>query len=461
MTHLTPEQVQAVAQGTPDALAQSHAETCPACRAALVDARGRVRLLAGLRAQTLSDVAFRRVEARLMEQVDEGLAPRWNPWRFALLGLSAAAVGALALVAFSPRPVAPPAPTVAVAPPQAPVPVAYLPLTVLRVPGETRVAAGASWRALAAGDVLAEGARLSGGPVVLAAGSRQAWSVQGEFSLGRGASVALEVGSLVAAVQGAPAQVLAASSGLSATDAVFSVSRTAAEMVVEVAQGEVDAFEASDARAPHRRLVAPTRVRFALGQPLLAGAVEAPQGVEAPRVPRQPWARVDTAALPRGSRLSLDGLALGQAPAGFLWEAGRARLSVTPPGQPTQVRFLDLVGGKELALAASPAAPERTVEVEPDAEALSRVMADLRRQTPKLQACYEKWLKAHPQAEGEVVLTLTVSARGHVTRAAVQGEGLSPESAGCLSRTARTLVLPALGSEQDLELPLLLRQAGR
>ena len=100
---------------------------------------------------------------------------------------------------------------------------------------------------------------------------------------------------------------------------------------------------------------------------------------------------------------------------------------------------------------------------EPDAAALARVMAELKRQTPKLSACYEKWLKANPQASGEVVLELTVSAQGRVKKARLPegSKGISAASAECLVTTAKTLVLPPLGVEATLEQPLVLRPPGR
>ena len=51
--------------------------------------------------------------------------------------------------------------------------------------------------------------------------------------------------------------------------------------------------------------------------------------------------------------------------------------------------------------------------------ALAQVMEDLRRQTPKLRSCYEKWLKANPNASGQGDLVLVVNAKGVVKRADV------------------------------------------
>jgi hypothetical protein len=88
-------------------------------------------------------------------------------------------------------------------------------------------------------------------------------------------------------------------------------------------------------------------------------------------------------------------------------------------------------------------------------------MSELRSQTPKLAACYEKWLKSNPTAQGEVTLELTVSAKGKVKRANVGASSISPASAECLVRTAKSLVLSPLGAEATLEVPLVLRSPGR
>ena len=55
MTHLTPEELELATGGQ----AFAHLPDCEACRAAVADTRGRVRLLRGLSHYTLSDMAFR------------------------------------------------------------------------------------------------------------------------------------------------------------------------------------------------------------------------------------------------------------------------------------------------------------------------------------------------------------------------------------------------------------------
>jgi hypothetical protein len=141
---------------------------------------------------------------------------------------------------------------------------------------------------------------------------------------------------------------------------------------------------------------------------------------------------------------------------------GLHQLNLSPPGQPPQERFIDLVGGAPFLVALQALELDRDVEApEPDARALGRVLEDLKRQTPRLRACYEKWLKANPSASGQVDLVLVVTAKGAVKRAEVKGDPMSPESAACLKTTAKALVLSPLGSEQELEVPLVLTPGKR
>src|SRR5262245_22327223 len=106
MSHLEPDDIEAAAQGT----AFPHLEGCAACREAVRDAKGRRALLKGLKPYTLSDVAFRRVEAKLAEQLEEGVPSGWR-WVWWLLP-AAAATAALVFFALDvSRPVSPkPAP---------------------------------------------------------------------------------------------------------------------------------------------------------------------------------------------------------------------------------------------------------------------------------------------------------------------------------------------------------------
>jgi hypothetical protein len=162
---------------------------------------------------------------------------------------------------------------------------------------------------------------------------------------------------------------------------------------------------------------------------------------------------LDASGLAVGAHLSLDGVPLGEAPLVTLVSGGRHRLTVAPPGEAVTESWVELSGRFVVPSGAAP--PEA---VEPDAEALARINRELQRQRPKLQVCYEKWLKADPRATGEVELHLRVAASGRVKAADVTG---APPGApaDCLVRAARALTLPALGGEVELELPLQLRSS--
>ncbi|MBL8916341.1 MAG: hypothetical protein JNM17_36915, partial [Archangium sp.] len=106
MSHLDQDQLEAADVQTVHA---EHLKTCADCRRAVSLARGRQKLLRGMKPYTLSDMAFRRVEARLEEQVREGLpasslgATPW--WRWLAFGAAAVAATALALMFITREPV--------------------------------------------------------------------------------------------------------------------------------------------------------------------------------------------------------------------------------------------------------------------------------------------------------------------------------------------------------------------
>jgi hypothetical protein len=243
-------------------------------------------------------------------------------------------------------------------------------------------------------------------------------------------------------------------------ESVFRVERTAAEVVLDVASGEVLVFDESTAQ--RRAMTAPARVRWADGTALEQGVAEPTVAFATPAGTKAPVVTLDLSGLPDGTAVSIDGQGFGETPFSLALEPGRHRVALTPKGQATQERFIDLVGGAPFLLGLAPLQADRDVEApEPDARALARVLEDLRRQTPKLRACYEKWLKANPSASGQVDLVLVVTATGGVKRADVKGDPISPESAACLKTTAKSLVLSPLGSEQELEVPLVLTPGKR
>jgi len=280
---------------------------------------------------------------------------------------------------------------------------------------------------------------------------------EGSFAVGGQAMVVLGAGSIGAL---GDVEVLAGARRVMAVDAAFRVERTAAEIVLDVASGEVTLF---DEGSSQRRVVkSPARVRWADGTALELGVTEPVSSWKPPAAPKAPAAKLDLGALPEGTLLSVDDLSYGTTPFSFMLEAGRHKVQVTPPGKPMQERFIDLTGGQPFLFTMAPEVVEREVEApEPDAQALARVMEDLRRQTPKLRACYEKWLKANPNASGTVDLVLVVNAKGGVKRADVKGDPISRESVTCLKTTAKMLVLSPLGSEQELEVPLVLTPGKR
>lgn len=453
--HLSNEQLDRLADGQADATLEAHLGACAECRKAVHQAKGLQKLLGGVKPYTLSDMAFRRVEAKLMEQVEEGLPARWPTWLKLVLPM--AAVAAAALVVWAPwkesaveRPVVP----VAI---KRPTPKAFPPMTTTYASADAKVRVGdEAWRALRANDAVKSGAALAGGRAVLASAGGVVLEAEGSLAVGGQAMVVLGAG--VVGAQG-DSEVLAGSRRVMSTDAAYLVERTAAEVVVEVARGEVEIFDETSAQ---RRVVkSPARLRWADGTPLEHGVSEPVTRWTPASAPALPGAFLDLSDLPEGTTISIDGQLVGTTPFTLLLSAGRHGLQVTAPGKPLVERFVDLVGGQPFVFNLAPEV-ERPVEApEPDAKAIARVLEDLRRQTPKLRSCYEKWLKANPSASGTVDLVLIVDAKGAVKKASVKGDPISNESVACLKTLAKTLVLSPLGSEQELEVPLVLTPGKR
>lgn len=459
MSHLEPEAIEAAARQAPIGEEATHLAGCVECRGHVRRAQGRQRLLAGMKPYTLSDMAFRRVEARLEEAVAAGdAAPSGWRWLWWVGGAVAAAALAFLVVSSDsglPALVMIPRPQVATA--AAP----FHPLTVLSAaPGAQTHRGDMVWRALSVGDVATSGDAISADSAVLAPDADVAWGLraEGSLSLGGAASLTLGAGEVVARV-GSPIEVLASSRRVLASTALFSVSRTGAEVVLQVAEGEV---EVVDSVTAERRVVkAPLALRWSDDSALKDGRVEPLRALVAPKIPSRPWARFDARTLVSGTAVSLDGLHLGTAPFVELVTAGRRRLGLTPPGTGTRESWADLIGGQPFTAKIETPSLENDGP-EPDAEALARVMTELRRQRPKLASCYDKWLKANPNAQGEVVLELVVGAQGRVKKARVEGAStISAASSECLVTTAKSLVLPPLGTDATLQVPLLLRQPGR
>lgn len=450
--HLNDEQRDLVASGTSEPGLDAHVAACAECQRSVKDAKARQALLKGLTPYTLSDMAFRRVEARLMEQVEEGLPSPWPAWlKLGVPVLLAAAVALLVVAPWREVP-APVSPTTPVAQRVTPKPFPTMVATFASADAKLRRGEGA-WQPLVASDEVTSGAAVSASRLVLAtlADPRLVLEAEGAFAVGGQAMVVLGAGAVGAVGK---AEVLAGARRVTSVDAAFHVERTAAEVVLEVATGAVTVFD--EGGAAKRVVQGPARVRWADGTALDQGVLEQGSSWRPPLAPKAPAVKLDLSGLPDGTLLSVDGHSYGATPFSFLLDAGRHAVQVTPPGQPTQERFIDLVGGQPFVFTLSPDA-EREVEApEPDARALARVMEDLKRQTPKLRACYEKWLKANPHASGTVDLVLVVNAKGAVKKADVKGDPISAESVACLKTTAKSLVLSPLGSEQELEVPLVL-----
>lgn len=450
MSHLDDAQREALAAGEgvgPEAAA--HLASCAACEAAVRDAKGRRALLGGLRDYTLSDVAFRRVEARLVEQVEAGLERR-PPWLAWLAGAAAVAVAAVAILApwsggSASHDVALPALVAS------PALEAFPSLTVLRAaPGSQVRSDDGDWRPLPAGAQVEQGDVLSSNGVSLAPAGPLAWAfdARGVLALGGAVTVDLGEGQVVAEVD-APASVGAGARRVHATQALFSVNRAAGEVMVSVARGSVEVEDTGTAE--RRRLDAPATLRWAESAALGSAVAEPFAPVTAPAVPAKPWAHLDLTGLPAGTGISLDGAALGEAPLDLLAAVGRRRLGLTPPGGALVETWVELSAAQPFMATL----PDAEGAPAPPREALARVQAALERQRPRLAVCYEAWLKANPTAGGQSELVLVLAPDGRVKQARLRGGGLPTASAECLTRTAKRLTLPSLGSEVELEVPLV------
>jgi hypothetical protein len=459
MKHLEPDVIEQAAAGTPfegSAEVATHLASCEECRGHVKRAKGRQKLLAGMTPYTLSDMAFRRVGARLDEAVAAGEAsPSGLRWLWLFGGALVAAAIAFLVVSTGQtgNDVVKLPKQVEVASARAP----FFPLTVLKADSGAQLRRGGEqWRAVNVGDVAIVGDALSANALTLAPAEDVAWAlaVEGSLSLGGAASLTLGAGQIVAKV-GSPIEVLASSRRMIASNALFTVSRTGAEVVLAVAEGQV---EVVDSLSGERRVVkAPQALRWSDGSPLTESRDEAVAAIVAPAVAAKPWVRFDASSLTAGTVVSLDGVQLGSAPFIELVTAGRRRLGLMPPGGVMTESWAELIGGTPFTAKFEAPLVENDGP-EPDAEALNRVMAAIKAQRPKLASCYEKWLKANPAAEGEVVLELVVGAQGRVKKARVESGTISSASSECLVTTAKSLVLPPLGADATLQIPLLLRK---
>ncbi len=454
MSHLTDEQLEVAADALP-ADAAAHLTGCTSCRAKVRDAAARQTLLRGLTPYTLSEMAFRRVEARLLDEVTHSRWPAGSAWARAWW-LGPVALGLVVLAFVLSRPPAAPPTQFSVTPGSAVAslkPAKVEPLTVLRGSADARVRhAMLAWRPLTAGDVVAVDDAIFGTAVHLAPASSTSWAfeISGAAAIGGASTLALGAGSLKARVAGAEADVAVGGLHVLSSDGVFALNRSAAELVVDVASGSVEVVESSS--AVRRTITAPARLRLADGSPIASAQVLPLEPVELAPTPPQPWVRFETSTLPAGTTVSLDGALLGETPFVLLLGQGRHRLGLTPPGKPLRESWVELTG--EHFVPTLTTEPIATEAPPPDDAAVERVQDELVRNRPKLAACYEKWLKANPAATANVELHLVVDPAGRVKAASVKGASMSKPSAECLVQTAKRLVLPGLGSEVELALPL-------
>ncbi|MBK7859090.1 MAG: AgmX/PglI C-terminal domain-containing protein [Archangiaceae bacterium] len=432
--HLTPEQLEA-----PGVDASSHLQGCAECRAGVRRAQGRQKLLKGLKAHTLADVAFSRVEARLMEHVRENPpGPRFTFGRLA-------AFAALAMVAalFAVTTVRPLFDGKGAAAPVA----AFQPMTVMfaaKVPG------------VKAGDVLNRGAVVAaaGGRVELSTADGLQLRVSGgaQFTLAPNeqATVAVNHGTLGVDARMGTWVVAYGNTWVRISDAQLDFAPDALSLYRGTA---VLADNASFENA--KTVSAPARVSLPAGR---VGSLDGKVSVMRKGSP-PPWAKLELDL--DAQDVELDGQSVGAAPLSLLALPGahhlRARVGDEwretdvdlHMGAPGVVSFPEKVTVAPL-LPAVKTGP--VVEADPAA-----IAAAVKAQLPKLRVCHEKWLKVNESARGKVLMSVTVSPRGKVTRATFAADEGVPEAVNeCLGRAVRQMKLPASSEEVDLEIPVLL-----
>ncbi len=461
MSHLAPEQLEAIAAS---AGTDPHLADCAECRKAVTTARARRALLKGMKDFTLTDAAFRRVEAKVMGELQTPV----SAWGLVLAQLRsnwmilAVAAGLVAVVA-GPRlleskaAVVTPIATHIEEPVKTPLAVAAVQLLAVVVEGQV----SKNGSALVAGESVKTGDAVDArrGRVVLFDATHDGrFELMGAAQFGGPATARLEEGLL--AVDAAAEVVVEAGAWVSSSDSAFVVNRTAAEVVVDVLRGQVRVGSDSAMRGAVT-LSAPAQLKIPLP---LAGAFATPGNEPAPypfaSAPKQPWAKLDLSDLPAGTNFDVDGQRIGGTPASLLLALGRHKLRTHVPGQPSRESFVELVAGGDTHFK-QPARAEPEKDAPPPSEdAIAELQRALREQRPKLRACYEKWLKANPSATGQVELTLVVGRTGKVISARVEDATIPRESVDCLVRTGKTLRLPSLGSEQEIAVPLVLTPGG-
>lgn len=429
--HLTDEQVEAPGDSP-------HLASCAQCQKAVARAAARRKLLGGVKPYTLADVAFSRVEAKLMEHVrDNPPGPRWSFGRIFAIAALAAIVMMFAVSTVRP-----------LLGNKAEIPIAaFEPMTVIHASGGV---------AAKAGDVLNKDASLDAekGQVVLATSDGMALRLAGgaRFVLGANdATVRLASGTLT--VDGhsrGPWVVANATHWVKVVDATFDI---AADQL-RLYRGSVVLADNAAFDNP-RHVIAPAVFRFGDGATLSLGGAKS--GLR--DTPPPPWAKLELALA--ASEVELDGQRVGSSPLSLMTTPGKHHLRALV-GEAWRDGDIELGAGStggaidfpEKQNIVPPAAVPTGPVVEADPEAIA---AAVKSQLPKLRVCHEKWLKVNESARGKVLMSVTVSPKGRVTKAAFTAdEGVPATVNECLGRAVRAMTLPKSSEEVELEIPVLL-----
>jgi hypothetical protein len=325
-------------------------------------------------------------------------------------------------------------------------------LTAMRVEGGAKHSV--TGKPIAAGDVLATNDQVETQGRLTLAADKLILDGKGKLALGNGLTADVD-DSFIAAVDPGDETALLHCDGtfVGGVDAAFVVSRVGAEVVVEVMRGEVKVAGEAQLRDA-LTLKAPVQAHLRQGR--LVGNFSRPaESTRVPVLPKKPHARLDF-DFPAGTQLELDGGKVGSVPLSLMWTQGKHHWRAFVPGQPVHEGWLELIGDRPYTLRA----PDEPRDVEPDETVIAELNRSLKAQTPKLAACYEKWLKANPGAQGEIELTLTLASSGKVMKVLVDPHesGMSQDAIDCLVRNGKALVLPKVGSQQEVALPLRLQK---
>lgn len=435
MSHLSEEQLET----TP--LDDAHVKVCADCARKVKLARGRQQMLKGLRDVTLTDAAFRRIEARLESDAREGrLAPR-SPFRWWGLAVGAAVAAVLLFLVGqpSPQPDSRPQPLAGL-PTPLPVPAQPPVFTVVRVEGSATF----EGRPVLAGAVVEKPGVFEASRLLMRASGagRLKVEVTGRFSLAQLGTV--DEGRIAVDVERAEdISVSCAQQSFIARDAAFVLINEDGQPVLHVARGEVRTG-AQTVRAP-----ATWRLRD-------AGALESSVAF-ASAPPDDASVRFDVPAFDPNARFDIAGIHFGATPGSVLLPPGRHTWHLDEPGRPPRTGQVELIAGTPSTFTLPPL-PAAEREIDPSPQQVAQLQRALQEQKPRLAECYEKWLKATPNAEGEAELTLTISGKGQVIAATVASESVPKGSKECFVRTAKKLSFPAVGGQVELAVPLVLKR---